>query len=87
MQNEISYQIPFRLKQKILMDGARVPGLVISSVLITHGYIIHIWMGYAGRDETILSGFSQSLHFGIPLFNISTSLSMMRQSGMDFYRS
>ena len=46
MQMKLSYQIPFRLRQKILTDGARVPGLVISSVLITHGYIIHIWDGF-----------------------------------------
>ena len=63
---------------------------MISLVLITHGYIILIWDGvYAGMDE------NNSLAFqGIPLVgfgriiqHIPTSLSMMTQSGMDFYRA
>ena len=62
------------------MDGARVPGLVISLVLITHGYIILISDGFMPAwMRIILSGFSRNplVGFGRIIQHIPTSLSMM----------
>ena len=54
--------------------------LVISLVLITHGYIILIWDGFMPAwMRTILSGFSRNplVGFGRIIQHIPTSLSMM----------